>query len=187
MCPMLLMWECIPHGLLLCVCDDCALHCYVPYYVCVCVCVCVCVGHCAVHRLLSLLWFAHSLMDKQIFACFTLFVSPFFFLLLLILPLLLFAFSFSLYLKSLHHHCTPPSKNTMQISPLRSTGRLVFSLFTLLKPRPGRLEPCCASILLGASGPSRPLSQDPNPIVQPPCYPNCLPTLLLPYMLPCTT
>lgn len=57
-----------PSWPLLCVCDGFALHCYVPYDVCVCIC------RCTAHANVSTVTF--SLMDKQIFACFTLFVSP---------------------------------------------------------------------------------------------------------------
>lgn len=108
----------------------CTLHIVMSYSVCHHVCVPVCV--CA----FILLWFFSLTIGKQIFACFTLSVSPCLFLLLLIWPLLMFNFFFPFYLKSLHNHCTLPSKNTIQISPLRSTGRLVSLLFTLLKPRP---------------------------------------------------
>lgn len=103
-------------------------HCHVIFCMSPCLCTCVCA--------FILLWFFSLTIGKQIFACFTLSVSPCLFLLLLIWPLLMFNFFSPFYLKSLHYHCTLPSKNTIQISPLRSTGRLVSLLFTLLKPRP---------------------------------------------------
>jgi len=106
-------------------------------------------------------------MDNHISACFTLSVSP-----CLLPPTPYFAplvvsFSFLFF-----HFILNPSiiialrhpNITIQNVTTQISGKVGF-LHSLpsLKPRPGRLEPCCASVSLGASGPSRPLSQDPNP------------------------
>lgn len=126
-------------------------------------------------------------MDKQIFSCFTLFLLVFFLLLLFV------SYSFSLYLKPLHRHCTPPSKYHNPKSHHSDQREGWFSsLFdpptSPLKPRPGRLEPCCASVSLGASGPSRPLSHDLNPLSATPLLPQLTPVPPpTQYMLPCAT
>lgn len=113
-----------------------------------------------------------------------------FFLSLLILPLLLlFFFSFSLFLQSLHHHCTLPSQITIQNLITQINGKVGF--FTLYPPKAeawqtgavprrhlaGRLRPVPA-YLSGPQPPSATLSA---------LSPAPLPTLLLQYMLPGTT
>lgn len=169
------MWDVFVH---------CTLSCHIPYvimfvYLCVRPPACVCTRS-------SFCDFFHSLLESR-------------YLPVLLSLFLLVSSSYSLfdpswcliffpfYLKSLHYHCTLPSKNTIQISPLRSTGRLVSLLFTLLKPRPWQTGAVLRPHL------ARRLRPVPASLFETP-IPQC--NLLIPFaphspspadMLPCTT
>lgn len=102
-----------------------------------------------------------------------------FFLLLLILPLLLFLFfssSFSLYLKPLHHHCTPPSKyHNPKCHHSDQREGWFSSLFTLPKAEAWQTGAVLRQRLAGRLRPV------PAPLSGPP-PPQCTP--LLPQLTP---